>query len=96
MSQVKTASEAPFCLFSFTSCSPLLLFHVQIASRQRLVTFETRDLPYLLSWTIDENHMKIKTRRMRFGAVLSFVEVRADVLDKDVFWGNEGEHLNVN
>ncbi len=32
---------------------------------------------------------------MRLGAVLSFIEVPTDVLHKDIFWGNEGEYLNV-
>ena len=32
---------------------------------------------------------------MRLGVMLSFIEVPTYVLHEDIFWGNEGEYLNV-
>lgn len=58
-----------FSFFSFFFLSRAVclccFFHVQIASRQRLVTFEIWDRAHIQSWTIHENHMKIKISRMR-------------------------------
>lgn len=73
----------------------LLFFHVQIAKSS--VTYEIRDGAriYEVRQYTKTTWKSEKRSRMRLGAALSFIEVPTDVLHKDVFWGNEGEYLNV-